>query len=440
MSRRNFSQRHSIQNIIYGSTMNNPTGLVQEVENHFHGGRNFFQYGPDSSGHRRASLRDEWDEQGRYNDEGPYYNDHHYPHGYYSNRPHDQPHHRVLFDEHGNQFDAYGNPVDQPRLNRGGRDRGGDHRAIDDGYRHDHHRHNRYPRAGNNRPAVAPMAPLHVLPEYLSQQHHPPLLPMAPMRRVNRAMAPLNLVTAYLNHAQRLEYYEVDLDPHPQPARLIATLDGDVPETVNRLLQHWHAALYSQQGMLLRYFRVKEDADYSTLAGPLIQRARKELVAGAALICMQYGRGVGKIAGHGKMRCANWGAETQIYERMTVMASIIATRFPFPDDRDITTPITFHEIMNFNIYGAMKDVLSRLQSHGIVSEDATSVQDGTDLMSDVYLPTFLFFDALMDDRHFRGHCKLRNLWVGTTGHHSETRQIHDNPRLVGNPRLALHRF
>jgi hypothetical protein len=217
-------------------------------------------------------------------------------------------------------------------------------------------------------------------------------------------------------------------------------LDGDVPETVNRLLQHWHSALFSRQGILQRYFRVKEEAEFSSLAGPLMQRARKELVAGAALISLQYGRGVGKTAGHSKKSCGTWVPETQIYERMTVMASIIATRFPFPDDRDITTPISFHEIMNFNIYGAMRDILSRLRSHGIVSEHGNGVGDGTDLLSAVYLPTFLFFDALQDNQKFRGNCKLRNLWVGTRGHHSETRQIQDNPRLVGNRSLALHRY
>jgi hypothetical protein len=217
-------------------------------------------------------------------------------------------------------------------------------------------------------------------------------------------------------------------------------LDGDNPEIVNRLLQHWHSALFSPQGILQRYFRVKEEAEFSTLAGPLMQRAWKELVAGAAQICMQYGRGVGKIAGHGKRSCATWVAETQVYERMTVMAGILATRFPFPEDRAITTTIAFHEIKNFNLYGAMKDVLSRLQSHGIVSEHGNDVGDGTDLLSAVYLPTFLFFDALQDNQKLRGNCKLRNLWVGNRGHHSETRQIHDNPHLVGNRSLALHHY
>jgi hypothetical protein len=53
----------------------------------------------------------------------------------------------------------------------------------------------------------------------------------------------------------------------------------------------------------------------------------------------------------------------------------------------------------------------------------------------VYLPTFLFFDTLLKDNHWRSFCQVRHLWVGTQGHHNEVSEVDSNLRLYNTSRF-----
>ncbi|KAL3910911.1 MAG: hypothetical protein SGARI_001901, partial [Bacillariaceae sp.] len=250
---------------------------------------------------------------------------------------------------------------------------------------------------------------------------------MAPMRRIPGAAPPLAAVISNLNY--RIAYYDVQFSPQPQRPHRMAVLDNEKVENVNRLLEHWHAAVESEQGILHRYFVVKRDLYYSRAAGPMTQRQRKDVLTAAALVCLQYGRGIGALAGHTESSCGEYVGDTEAYERMTVMACTIVHRFPIPEDLGLTDPITFDEIMNFNLYTGIREILSRLKTHGIVSEKGEGTKGGKTIMDAVYLPTFLFIDALLEDEVFRSHCKVRNIWVGEKEPNSELDQIRNNPRI-----------
>ena len=290
-------------------------------------------------------------------------------------------------------------------------------------------------RGGRGQQRGTPMSPLPstngtLLPQYLTQDNRPRLLPMARMRVMTAPAPPMAPVTANLNH--RITYYDIQLAPVPQLPHRMAVLDNDKPETVNRLLELWHAAVHSERGILQRYHQVKGHHYYSANSGPLTLRQRKEMVTAAALICLQYGRGIGRIANNTESSCALFVGETPVYERMTVMACTIVHRFPIPQRQGLLDPLTFDEIMNCDLYLGIRDLLRRLKTNGIVSENGEGVKAGTSILDGVFLPTFLFFDALLDDRMFRSHCQVSKLWVDEHGRNSELDEIHSNPRIVGN--------
>ena len=260
----------------------------------------------------------------------------------------------------------------------------------------------------------------------LTQRYPPPVPPPPTMSRTGAHGTGLLPATNHFN--SRMVFYNIDLDPIGHPQRCLVLLDNHCPILASRLVECFHWALTNPKGILQRYVHLKDMADFNHVSNQLAQRARREINAAAAIVCYQYARGPGEKSTNSMHDLNSWMVEDRLcYERCCVMGSLLVTHYNISCPR--IDQLTLEDIMGFDLNRFIRDTTGRMSKRGIVSEHAAGIGNGNDILDAVYLPTFLFFDTVMKDNHWRSFCQVRHLWVGTQRPHNEVSDVDSNLRL-----------